>query len=57
MNTSIEVIYLFMQQMTGFVKFRCIVWVRGLLTWFCYVRLGALLQNAPVPVGPIREPR
>jgi len=46
-----------MQQMTGFVKFRRVVWVRGLLTWFCYVRLGALLRNALAPVGPIKEPR
>jgi len=48
-----------MQQMTGFVKFRRVVWVRGLLTWFCYVRLGlgSLLPNALAPVGPIRELR
>jgi len=45
-----------MQQMTGFAKFRRVVWVRGLLTWLCYVWLGALLRNALAPVEPIREP-
>jgi len=46
-----------MQQMTVFVKFRHIVWVRGILIWLCYLRLGALLRNALARVGPIREPR